>query len=387
MNIYYWLPFIGKVGTVDAVVNSAISLQKYSKNNYQITIVDAVGEWSDHLSLFEKNNIKVITLKNSSLFKKLPKLGFFFSRITYIYIFFSSFLRLKKLLYNNPPDIFVAHLITSLPLILNYFCSFRTKMVLKTSGLPKFTWIRKYLWKIALKKIYFVTAATQGTINHLEKNNVVDKDKIFILNDAMLNCKIIQKLKSETLTNINLEKNNFILGVGRLTRQKNFGLLIRSFIEITKKYNHLKLVILGEGEQRNLLEKLVKDNNLNDKVFLLGYQKNIFKFLKNCKCFISSSLWEDPGFVTIEAGYCNVPVISSNCDNGPQELLLNGKAGFLFQSNSKDDLLKAFKSFMSSEKGELYKKSVYLKKKAKSFSMYSHFTQFNRILKSIETKI
>ena len=42
-------------------------------------------------------------------------------------------------------------------------------MVLKTSGLPKFTWIRKYLWKIVLKKIYFVTAATQGTINHLEK--------------------------------------------------------------------------------------------------------------------------------------------------------------------------------------------------------------------------
>ena len=88
MNIYYWLPFIGKVGTVDAVVNSAISLQKYSKNNYQVTIVNAVGEWSDHLSFFEKNNIKVITLRNSGVFKKLPKLGFFFSRITYIYIMF-----------------------------------------------------------------------------------------------------------------------------------------------------------------------------------------------------------------------------------------------------------------------------------------------------------
>ena len=118
-----------------------------------------------------------------------------------------------------------------------------------------------------------------------------------------------------------------------------------------------------------------------------GPVNSLCRGITKSPCFISSSLWEDPGFVTIEAGYCNVPVISSNCDNGPQELLLNGKAGFLFQSNSKDDLLKAFKSFMSSEKGELYKKSVYLKKKAKSFSMYSHFTQFNRILKSIETKI
>tara|TARA_B100000315_G_scaffold227974_1_gene236304 strand:- start:608 stop:844 length:237 start_codon:yes stop_codon:yes gene_type:complete len=78
MNIYYWLPFVGKVGTIAAVVNSAISLQKYSKNNYQVTIINAVGEWSEHLDLFEKNNIKVITLNNSKIFKKLPRLGFFF---------------------------------------------------------------------------------------------------------------------------------------------------------------------------------------------------------------------------------------------------------------------------------------------------------------------
>ena len=91
MNIYYWLPFIGKVGTVDAVVNSAISLQKYSKNNYQVTIVNAVGEWSDYLSFFEKNNIKVITLRNSSVFKKLPKLGFFLVELPIFILFFHLF--------------------------------------------------------------------------------------------------------------------------------------------------------------------------------------------------------------------------------------------------------------------------------------------------------
>ena len=386
MNIYYWLPFIGKIGTIAAVVNSAISLQKYSKNNYQVTIINAVGEWSEHLDFFKKNNIKVITLNNSNIFKKLPRRGFFFSRLTYFYIFFSCFFRLKKLLHNNPPDIFVAHLITSLPLILNFFYSFKTKMVLKTSGLPKLTWIRKYLWKIVLKKIYFVTASTQGTISYLEKNKVVNKDKIFILNDAMLNCKKIQKLKFENLTNTSLEKGNFILGVGRLTKQKNFALLIKSFVEIIKKYNNLKLAILGEGEDRDDLNKLIQKNNLNNEVYLLGYQKNIFKFLKNCKCFIQSSLWEDPGFVSIEAGYCNTPVISSDCDHGPKELLLAGKAGFLFKSNSKRDLLNVFENFMNSSKSEIYKKAVYLKKNSKLFSMYSHYSQFNDILKSMKTK-
>ena len=259
-------------------------------------------------------------------------------------------------------------------------------MVLKTSGLPKLTLIRKYLWKIVLKKIYFVTASTQGTISYLEKNKVVNKDKIFILNDAMLNCKKIQKLKFENLTNTSLEKGNFILGVGRLTKQKNFALLIKSFVEIIKKYNNLKLAILGEGEDRDDLNKLIQKNNLNNKVYLLGYQKNIFKFLKNCKCFIQSSLWEDPGFVSIEAGYCNTPVISSDCDHGPKELLLAGKAGFLFKSNSKRDLLNVFENFMNSSKSEIYKKAVYLKKNSKLFSMYSHYSQFNDILKSMKTK-
>ena len=88
MNIYYWLPFIGKIGTIAAVVNSAISLQKYSKDNYKVTIINAVGEWSEHLDFFKKNNIKVITLNNSNIFKKLPIGGFFFSRLIYFYIFF-----------------------------------------------------------------------------------------------------------------------------------------------------------------------------------------------------------------------------------------------------------------------------------------------------------
>ena len=91
MNIYYWLPFIGKVGTIAAVVNSATSLQKYSKNNYQVTIINAVGEWSEHLDFFKKNNVKVITLNNSNIFKKLPRRGLFFSRLTNFYIFVSCF--------------------------------------------------------------------------------------------------------------------------------------------------------------------------------------------------------------------------------------------------------------------------------------------------------
>ena len=63
----------------------------------------------------------------------------------------------------------------------------------------------------------------------------------------------------------------------------------------------------------------------------------------NCKCFLLCSLWEDPGFVLVEAGISNATVISSNCPNGPVEILENGKNGFLFESNSA-------KSFINSKR-------------------------------------
>ena len=67
--------------------------------------------------------------------------------------------------------------------------------------------------------------------------------------------------------------------------------------------------------------------------------------MKNASLFILSSLWEDPGFVIIEAALCNLSIISSNCSNGPKELLSNGEAGTLFESNTKGALTNALKSY------------------------------------------
>ena len=84
------------------------------------------------------------------------------------------------------------------------------------------------------------------------------------------------------------------------------------------------------------------------KYFLLGYKKNIYKYLDKTKIFILPSLWEDPGFVLIEAGFMNKTILSSDCPNGPSELLENGKNGFLFETNSFDDFKKQFFSIEKS---------------------------------------
>ena len=89
-NIYYWCPFIGKIATIKAVINSASSLVKYSNKKFLPTIINSCGEWDDlNYSLLERN-IKTKKLKN--FFKiNTNTSGYFKSRIAYIKIFVSCF--------------------------------------------------------------------------------------------------------------------------------------------------------------------------------------------------------------------------------------------------------------------------------------------------------
>ena len=94
MKIFYWAPWIGKVGTIKAVINSADILEKYSKNSIQTKIIDAVGEWKT----FEKRN-RYINLSKTKFHQYLPKRGFFNSRLSYIIIFFffiHTFIKFNK---------------------------------------------------------------------------------------------------------------------------------------------------------------------------------------------------------------------------------------------------------------------------------------------------
>ena len=99
----------------------------------------------------------------------------------------------------------------------------------------------------------------------------------------------------------------------------------------------------------------------------MGYSNNVYKFMKNAEAFILSSLWEDPGFVIIEAAMCNLFVISSNCKNGPVEFLNSGKGGILFESNLDGALVKALNEFLN-EKDKKSKK-FYLKTMYKLYSI------------------
>ena len=376
-KIYYWSPFISKVATVDAVINSAISLKKYNKNIYNVSIINVFGEFNEYKKKLEENDVNLINFGNSKIIKAFPKPGYLRSRILTIYIFFRYFFSLKKLLDEDPPQFLIIHLITSLPLFLLLFFKVNTKMVFRISGYPRLNFLRKLLWKKAFKNIYKVTAPTIETKKKMISEKIVQEDKIILLRDPILSPKKINILQREEKE----EKfKDYYISVGRLTNQKNYEFLIDCFFKLIKKDKEIKLVILGEGELRQVLEKKIKNLNMNDNIFLLGYQNNIYKYLKRAKAFILSSLWEDPGFVLIEAAFCNLSIITSNCPNGPSELLNEGRNGFMYQSNNKRDFLTEFNKYILSDKNELFNKKLAVKKYSKNFTYFKHSEGLKKIL-------
>ena len=139
------------------------------------------------------------------------------------------------------------------------------------------------------------------------------------------------------------------------------------------------MVIIGTGEEKEKINRFIKANNLEQNIILLGYQKNVFKFLKNCKAFILSSLWEDPGFVLIEAMVSDCLVLSSNCPNGPKEIV-EKKNGVLFQSNSETDFINKYRYLINLSNIKKKELRINAKRKIKNYSIFHHYQQFQKLL-------
>ena len=128
-------------------------------------------------------------------------------------------------------------------------------------------------------------------------------------------------------------------------------------------------------KKKNELQNLINKHNLSDRIFLIGFSNNVYAYMNNASLFILSSLWEDPGFVIIEAATCNLSILSSNCSNGPKEFLMNGSAGKLFESNKSGSLLQALQDYEDD-----FKKKVYAKKNSMKYTNFRHFKKLNSLI-------
>ena len=117
------------------------------------------------------------------------------------------------------------------------------------------------------------------------------------------------------------DRSYVAISIGRLTHQKGQWHLIRAFSEVVKKFPEAILVIVGEGEYREKLLKLISDSGLTDNVFLAGKHNNVYPFLATADVFVFSSLYEGMPNTMLEAYSVGLPIISPDCVSGPREII------------------------------------------------------------------
>lgn len=140
-----------------------------------------------------------------------------------------------------------------------------------------------------------------------------------------------------------------IVGVGRLSVQKNFPMLINAFAMV-RKVIPARLMILGEGDDRAALEAQVASLALKEDVALPGFVKNPYQYLKAARVFALSSNFEGLPTVLIESLAAGTPVVSTDCPSGPQEILKGGKFGPIVPVGDADAFAKALLDELSKPK-------------------------------------
>lgn len=208
---------------------------------------------------------------------------------------------------------------------------------------------------------------------HKILTNFVNKKKLFYVGNGV-DVKFFKPDRSY------LDRKKFILSVGNLRWQKNYGLLIDSFAIVNKNHPEWKLVICGDGPERKKIQELIKTKKLSDKVFLKGYldKKDVKKWMQSSRIFVMSSEVEGFPKALLEAAACGCACVTTNvgeCDNFLKDI------GYISKNNKKDlakKILKLIDSSTLSEESSL--KSI---KRAKLFSWKSYIDLHRNIYDSL----
>ena len=172
--------------------------------------------------------------------------------------------------------------------------------------------------------------------------------------------------RSASPDSVILQNKKVILASGRLHKYKQFDLLIRAFSHIKDKHPDWHLVILGDGEERDDLNRLVSTLELIDRVYFPGNVGNMSEWYERADLFVLSSIVEGFPNVLLEAMSYGLPCISFDCDTGPRDMIRDGVNGILVNPDDRESgLVNALNKLIPSEelRSEFSRNSILLRDK------------------------
>ena len=185
-----------------------------------------------------------------------------------------------------------------------------------------------------------IVAVSHGVKDSLATTARIPPDRITVIYNPVITPHLHQATQAHPDHPWFQGPDPIILGIGRLTRQKNFPNLLHAFAQVLPQHP-AKLLILGEGEDRDTLQRLIHDLHLDDHAQLPGFVPNPYAYLAHAQLFALSSDWEGLPTVLIEALAARTPVVSTDCPSGPREILDHGRHGHLVPTNDPTALAQA----------------------------------------------
>ena len=174
------------------------------------------------------------------------------------------------------------------------------------------------------------------------------------------------------------ERVPVILSAGRLVPQKGLDILLRAFGNITKEID-ARVIILGEGPEKESLSRLAKDLVITEKVSFTGFQENPYRFMSNTDIFVLPSRYEGLPMVMLEAMACGAPIVSADCKSGPREILQDGRHGVLIPTGDVDALSTAILKLLR-DKTLRERLSKTAKQRARDFAVKKIVPRYEEII-------
>lgn len=222
-----------------------------------------------------------------------------------------------------------------------------------------------------------VVLQSQGLLQKYERTRKKHMKKFVVIPNPIKTNDVIQNSKKEGVI---IEKP-YITAMGRLSHQKNFQLLIEAYSssEIIQKY---KLVIIGDGILKNKLKNLVKAKDLSENIIFTGQIENPYPIISNALFFVNTSFREGFCNVVLEALTLSKPVIATDCDYGPADMVNDGENGFLIPDQNEEELIS--KLNLLGERPDLIEKfSLNAKKSVEKFNIENIGDQWEDVFKEI----
>lgn len=213
------------------------------------------------------------------------------------------------------------------------------------------------LWPHMLRIFYpwatRVVAVSRGAADDLARTSGLPRDRVEVVYNPVIT-PAMMSLAAQTPDHPWFAPGRppVILGVGRLTRQKDFPTLMRAFAEV-RRHLPARLIILGEGEERPALEALAAELGVAEEVALPGFRETAMAYMAGSALFVLSSAWEGLPTVLIEALAAGTRVVSTDCPSGPREILHDGRLGALVPVGDAAGLAGAMASALGRPKGSV----------------------------------